>query len=278
MQNLVSGSTIGGGLWLYQNAPGGTGGEAFLGSGVTAGTAANGGYAESDVGNASSYYVDSNASYVSVNTSATGGDGGATDNGTAGTGGNATATAFVESGAASSTYVSATATGGAGGEAGTYLAAGGVAGNGGTASVTAYGQSDIGQYVSVSAQATGGAGGEGDSGVTGGAGASETLYNQVSGSTTGELDLAQTATRRRWRHRLFVWRPNFGRRSRRQCVVHPRHDRQHVRLRQRPDHRHRRGGWFDRWRVGGSGRNRNRFDQRDGDRGRGLRHCERHWR
>ena len=95
MQNQVSGYTAGGELDLYQVATGGDGGSSYGG-----GVAANGGYAESDLGSSSSHYIDSAAGVVNGNAIAFGGNGGSTDTGTVGVGGNANASIYVETSAA----------------------------------------------------------------------------------------------------------------------------------------------------------------------------------
>jgi hypothetical protein len=129
-----------------QTATGGGGGSAF-GEGSVTGVAAMGGVATSILS-----VSDTMASFVSINASASGGDGGSTD---IGTGGSANASASLSSTAASAIDVRANATGGSGGEA---TANGGTGGLGGTGTASAMGASTIGAQVTVSLSLTGGSG------------------------------------------------------------------------------------------------------------------------
>ena len=180
-------------LSLRATSVAGNGGNALTGTTGHAGSGGNGGNAETnvvlDVGNLTT---------ESVYAAALAGNGGKGNNGSGGNGGSAaTSVNATSQGTAGTLRLTADATGGTGGSASSSDF---VSGKGGIASASAIGISTSGQDVNVSATQKGGDGGNASRSETNfthwssaGNGANSVMTDQVSGETTGKLELAQTS-------------------------------------------------------------------------------------
>jgi hypothetical protein len=171
----------GGQIFLSQSARGGDGARAFdAESPGLAGIAA------------SSLSKNATNEWLAVSTTATGGNGGDSEDVSAAAGGSAMAAATANN--TGQAYASASATGGKGGFSSGYLSAD--SGDGGIASLgTVFASSSTGGAVHVSGSITGGEGGPARYGGNGngGDGADAALIDAVDGFTTGRLSLSQVA-------------------------------------------------------------------------------------